>query len=115
MTGTDIILSSGQNVTLVLNNLSHNWAGDLTITLTHGGITGTVVDRVGRYGNGAGDGSNYNGTYGFNNGFAGDLWAASSSPGALGTIPGGNYFPSVAHTGTPADVFRSVERYEHRR
>jgi subtilisin-like proprotein convertase family protein len=100
---SNTILSTGQNVTLDLNHLTHTWAGDLSITLEHVGYGGpvSVVNRVGRWNNGNandGDSSNYGGSYSFNNNYTGDLWDAAADRSDGSTIPGGNYYPTSARS-----------------
>lgn len=53
-------------------DISHPFCGDLTVTLTHGGHTATIMRRLG--GGAFGDDSNLSGTYSFSDGGASTIW-----------------------------------------
>jgi subtilisin-like proprotein convertase family protein len=95
---TNTILASGQNVTLNLFNLAHTYAGDVSVSLSHDGITEYAIYRVGS-GNG-GAASNYGGNYSLNNDYAANLGTTASALGNMQTIPQGNYFPTSGRTET---------------
>jgi subtilisin-like proprotein convertase family protein len=77
--------------------LTHTFAGDLTITLSHGSQTVTLAERIG--GGSNGDDSNFQGIYGFNDGSVSTLWrAAVDSAPATGSV-------------IPVGPHRAVDRY----
>jgi len=80
------VADSGTIVSLDALNLdfAHSWAGDLTMTLEHDGVTVTLMDQGSVPG--FGDSSNYAGMYQFVDGAA-DLDAAIAA--APGTAPAG--------------------------
>ncbi len=83
--------------------LTHLFAGDVSLTLTHGPTTVPLAVRVGRAGVGDGDSSDYQGRYVFSDAAPGDLWAAAAAVGATAPIMPGAYRPSGAWNGsTPA-------------
>lgn len=99
---SDIIVTENfliSDITVSLNTLTHTWMGDLIATLTHL-ETSTTVDlfrRVRRpITSDFGDGTDFNGTYNFNDAFTGDLWAVAESLAGDDIIPSGDYFPTGA-------------------
>jgi len=100
------------NITVTLNNPIHGRIGDLIATLTHVDTATTVslFNRIGRVGSGPGDDSNFSGgnNYSFNDAFTGDLWAVAASGGSAFVIPGGDYFPTGANSGTAVPMLASL-------
>ncbi|MFN7021797.1 MAG: proprotein convertase P-domain-containing protein [Phycisphaerales bacterium] len=71
-------------------NLTHTFCGDLAVTLSHEGVTATIMRRVG--GGDFGDDSNLSGVYAFTDGGAVTIWAAAvSAPGTQSVVPPGAY------------------------
>lgn len=93
-TSTITITDGGTLNAVVVEGLSHTWAGDVTITVSS---LGSMVTRVGQTSStSVGDSSNYGGDYRFQNGGA-DLWAAAAAAtSSADVIPGGIYKPSGA-------------------
>jgi hypothetical protein len=85
------------DITVTLNDMNHTWAGDLRVWLeAPDGATVDIVNRIGVIGGaGAGDSSDYGGTYSFNDSFAGDIWTVAAGLGSAEVIPGGDYFPTT--------------------
>jgi hypothetical protein len=80
---------------IAIMGLSHTFAGDLVAEVSGPGGTFMLFGRVGRaaaqsYGSPFGYGSNFNGTYVFQDSGGNNLWAAALAAGA-GDIPGGGY------------------------
>jgi hypothetical protein len=75
--------------------MTHTWAGDLVVTLTSPNATTlSIMDGVGSAGNtGAGDSSDFGGTYDFSDN-GGDLWAAAAAVDGATIIAPGDYFAS---------------------
>ena len=98
------------NITVTLNNLNHTFAGDLIATLTHVDTNTTVslFNRIGRYGSGSGDSSDFRSTYSFNDNFPEDLWEEAGRIPSSAVIPGGNYFPTGANSGLRVDMMPSL-------
>ena len=69
------------DVNVILNGLSHSYWNDLVITLTHGGVTSTLLDHEG-------GSSNPNGTFTFDD-------SASKSASQINTS-GGSFRPETA-------------------
>lgn len=86
------------DVSVTLNNLTHTWVGDIRAVLSHGG-SATLVDRIG-VPPGAGDSSDYGGTYTFDQAGA-DIWATAAGLGAAQAIPSGTYATTGAGSGAP--------------
>ena len=111
---SDIV--AGDNVvindaTITLNGLTHSYAGDLIVTLTHldTSTTASLFDRVGRGpSEGPGYASNYSGDYSFNDSFTGDLWAAAAAVVDSSNIPADNYFPTGAGSGVKVPLLTSI-------
>jgi subtilisin-like proprotein convertase family protein len=98
------------DITVTLNNLTHNFVGDLIATLTHVDTATTVslFNRVGRVNIGSGDSSILGGDYSFNDAFTGDLWAVAASGGGSFVIPSGDYFPTGANSATEVPMLASL-------
>ncbi|GAL91328.1 proprotein convertase P-domain-containing protein [Microcystis aeruginosa] len=98
------------NITVTLNNLTHSWVGDLIANLTYVPTNTTVslFNRIGRPTDTFGDSSNFNGNYSFNDAFTGNLWTVAASGGGDFVIPGGNYFPTGAGSGTLVPILTSL-------
>ena len=98
------------NITVTLNNLTHTFVGDLIATLTYVPTNTTVslFNRIGRPTDTFGDSSNFNGNYSFNDAFTGNLWTVAASGGDDFVIPGGNYFPTGAGSGTLVPILTSL-------
>jgi subtilisin-like proprotein convertase family protein len=98
------------DITVTLNNLTHTWIGDLIATLTYVPTNTTVslFNRIGRVSSDGGDGSNFNGTYSFNDAFTGNIWAVAASGGSSFVIPSGNYFPTGAGSSTLVPMLTSL-------
>ncbi len=80
--------------------LSHHFAGDLIVTLSHGATTVPLVVRVGRTGSGDGDSSDFQGRYVFADQAAGDLWPAAAAAGAAEAIAPATYRPTGPWAGS---------------
>lgn len=91
------------DITVTLNNLTHTWIGDLIANLTYV-PTNTTVSLFNRIGQGN-EGSDFNGTYSFNDAFTGNLWAVAAPPVV---IPSGNYFPTGAGSSTLVPMLTSL-------
>jgi len=99
------LLVAGNNVTVTLVGLAHDWSGDLTATLSYiGGVTITqdIFNRIGvvnpvdfGYDADFGDFTPYS----FRSSFTGDLWTTAAGLGAVDLIPGGQYWTSGAGSG----------------
>ncbi|MCP5112768.1 MAG: hypothetical protein GY953_18230, partial [bacterium] len=103
------VLSSGNNVAVSFRRFRHNWAGDLTITLTYdpGGPNQTSASLMTNPG-GLSQSNNLNpGAYRFYPGFSGDLVSSLAS----GNTAPGDYFPSSDSAGTASDwtVFNGLQ------
>ena len=98
------------DITVTLNNLTHTWIGDLIATLTYVPTNTTVslFNRIGRVSSDDGDGSNFNGTYSFNDAFTGNIWTVAASGGNGFNIPSGNYFPTGADSSTLVPILTSL-------
>jgi subtilisin-like proprotein convertase family protein len=98
------------DITVTLNNLTHAYIGDLIATLTHvdTGTTVSLFNRIGRVSSGTGDGSNFNGTYSFNDAFTGNIWTVADSGEDDFDIPSGNYFPTGADSSTLVPMLTSL-------
>ena len=98
------------NITVTLNNLTHTFVGDLIANLTYVPTNTTVslFNRIGLVSSGFGDSSNFNGNYSFNDAFTGNLWTVAASGGGDFVIPGGNYFPTGADSGTLVPILTSL-------
>ena len=94
------------DITVTLNSLTHTHLGDLIATLTHVD-TGTTVSLFNRIGQGD-DGSDFNGTYSFNDAFTRNLWSVAASGGPSFVIPSGNYFPTGAGSSTLVPMLTSL-------
>lgn len=94
------------DASVMLNNLTHTWVGDLQISLQ--GPGGQTIDLVNRVGvpPGAGDSSDYNGTYTFANAGA-NIWTTAAGLGSTGAIPSGTYAATTAGSGAPTNGFNS--------
>jgi len=93
---------------VVLNGLTHTWAGDLLITLTHKdtGTTVVLVDRPGVTGGvGFGESQDYNGNYTFADGFA-PIPDEFGNAGAA--LPSGTY---GLHTGNALSAFVGEDKF----
>lgn len=100
----DIIISAptpGATITGITVNVDmfHERSGNLRITLSNL-ATGVVADLVYRVssvdGINAGDNSNFDGVYSFNDAFTASLWdAAEGATGNNAIVPGGNYGAST--------------------
>ncbi|MCA9284616.1 MAG: proprotein convertase P-domain-containing protein [Phycisphaerales bacterium] len=88
-------------LSISIEGLTHTWAGDLTVRLTHidSDRTGTAFARIGSVGGGFGDSSNFGGDYNFGDAFTGDLWVVAASGDTNFVIPGGDYFPTELDSG----------------
>jgi subtilisin-like proprotein convertase family protein len=102
------------NITVTLNSLGHDFAGDLIATLTYLPTNQTVnlFNRIGRTGGtDRGDNSNFSSalTYSFSDAFTGDIWTAAGGGGTNFNIPGGNYKPTGANNSASSllDTFRT--------
>jgi subtilisin-like proprotein convertase family protein len=116
---TSLTFTEITNITVTLNSLNHNFAGDLIASLTYLPTNQTVnlFNRIGRIGTGRGDNSNFSSTstltYNFSDAFTDNLWTAAEPPTGGGTnfnIPVGNYKPTGAGSSTPIsllDVFKT--------
>lgn len=100
------LLASGNNVTVTLVGLAHDWSGDLTATLTYiGGVTITqeIFNRIGVVNSGDfgydADFGDFT-PYSFRSDFGGDLWGTAAGLGNVDIIPGGQYWTSGAGSGT---------------
>lgn len=81
---------------ITITGLTHSWVGDVIITLSHGGVTVDLLDRVMGTGNSTvGDSSDLNGTYTFRLGGA-DINAAAAALGSSGVIAPDTYAPHAA-------------------
>ncbi len=98
------------NITVTLNNLTHSYVGDLIANLTYVPTNTTVslFNRIGRVNTGFGDSSNFNGTYSFNDASTSNIWSVAASGGDDFVIPGGNYFPTGAGSGTLVPILTSL-------
>lgn len=93
-------VSEGQLIGVVAwVELSHLFAGDISIVLSHGSTVVPLVVRAGRAGSGDGDSSDFEGRYVFSDGASADLWAAAAAAGAAAPIAPGVYAPSGEWTG----------------
>lgn len=107
---SDIVVADNfliSDITVTLNTLTHTFIRDLIATLTHLD-TNTTVNLFRRVGNASGGDSNLNGTYSFNDAFTGDLWAVALSGNDSFDIPGGNYFPTGASSGTKVPMLTTI-------
>ncbi len=97
-----------KDVIVSLNNISHTWVGDLTVTLTHkdSGRQSILINRPGFPAGAAGDSSDLGGTYVFDDMSTGDLPAVAAALPATGIIPGGDYAPA-----TPLAVFAGDNKF----
>ncbi|MCZ8361844.1 MAG: proprotein convertase P-domain-containing protein [Microcystis sp. LE19-251.1A] len=98
------------NITVTLNNLTHSYVGDLIANLTYVPTNTTVslFNRIGRVTTGLGDASNFNGNYSFNDASTSNIWSVAASGGDDFVIPGGNYFPTGAGSGTLVPILTSL-------
>ena len=73
--------------------VNHSWVGDLEVTLVSpAGTEHTIMSRTGSTsGTGAGDSSDLDGTYGFNDGATGDWWAEAAAQGGAAALTPGDY------------------------
>lgn len=80
------------SVEVIIHGLRHNYSSDLTITLTHAGVSApiTLVDNL-RFGSGA----DFDGEYTFSDSGA-DLWVTADGITGTNDIPPGAYRPSGA-------------------
>lgn len=95
-TGSSLIAPPGLGPVVdveVWVELTHLFAGDVTLTLSHGGTSVPLVARAGRNGVADGDSSDFEGRYTFMDSAAGDLWSAAAAAGATTAIPAGAYTP----------------------
>jgi len=106
-TGSNFLIT---DITVTLNNLTHTWLGDLIANLTYvpTNTTVTLFNRIGRVSIGSGNSSNFNGTYSFNDAFTSNIWSVAASGGGNFVIPGGNYFPTGAGSGTLVPMLTSL-------
>jgi len=91
-------------------DLSHTWAGDLTITLEHAGVSVTLLDRLGVPEDDFGNGADLAGQYDFTDQAFAETWDAYEvdGPNAGVTIPTGAY--QVNNTdGTRLNDFRGID------
>ncbi len=89
---------------VTVQGLSHAWCGDVSITLSHGGVEVTLVHRVGWTGGSFfGDSSNFAGDYAFSDGATGDLWGAANGGSSNYAVPGGDYF-ATGLDGVPVSI-----------
>lgn len=89
---------SVDDITVNLENLSHTWTGDLIATITHeeSGTSVDLINRVGRTGgSGAGDSSDFNGNYSFNDSFTDDIWDAAAGVSGTEDVVPGDYFATT--------------------
>lgn len=81
---------SGFN-SITLRGLTHTWVGDLVVTLSHGGVTVDLMDRLGATTAGAfGNSENLSGDYTF-------MLGAPAQPAAA-AMPAGTYAPNANGT-----------------
>ncbi|MFM6631584.1 MAG: proprotein convertase P-domain-containing protein, partial [Microcystis panniformis] len=106
-TGSNFLIT---DITVTLNSLTHTWVGDLIANLTYvpTNTTVTLFNRIGLVSSGLGDSSNFNGTYSFNDAFAGNIWSIAAGLPNTGDIPSGNYFPTGANSGTLVPILTSL-------
>lgn len=93
-------------------DLAHTWVGDLQMSVSHGGNTAILVDRIGWAGAGAGDSSNYNGAYRFDSDEAGDIWLEAGNGTSAYDLAPGTYDTSdpISGAGNAAlDVFDGMD------
>jgi hypothetical protein len=102
-----LLLPTGNNVTVTLLGLGHDWSGDLTATLTYIGgtvITQDIFNQIGVVNPGDfGFSSNFGDAlvnYSFRSDFTGDLWTVAGALGDVDFIPGDEYWTSGAGSGT---------------
>ncbi len=88
--GTNEVIT---DVSIVINDFNHTWAGDIIGTLTGPGGSIDIMIRPGAGGAGFGDSSNFNGNYTFIDSGA-DMWAALVPLTNLQDLPSGAYFAS---------------------
>jgi subtilisin-like proprotein convertase family protein len=103
---SDIVVATNfpiNDITVGLTSLTHSFPGDLIATLTHVD-SNTTVSLFSRMN----DGSNLNGTYNFNDGFTGNLWAAAQSIGSTEDIPGGDYFPTGSGSSAKVPMLTTI-------
>ena len=84
------------DVNATVRGLTHTWAGDISITLTHNATTATLVNRIGRNASGFGDSSDLGGDYTFDSESVNDIWAAAAA--TTGPVPAGTYYTSGANS-----------------
>ncbi len=86
-----------KSVMLTLTDLTHSWAGDLSIELANlnTGVSVTLLDRLGlpEGPSSFGDSSDFSGTYIFHDEAGGNLETTAAGLGGFDAIPGGEYFP----------------------
>jgi len=94
---TDFVYNEAASGTLIGSDLSlsidltHSWAGDLTITLEHGGVSVTLLDRLGVPESSTGNGADFSGVYTFTaSGMSWDPFEEGAANGDL-AIPEGEY------------------------
>jgi hypothetical protein len=99
---------------IAILGLTHSFSGDLVAEVSGPGGTFMLFGRVGRavaqsYGGPFGYGSNFNGTYVFQDAGGGNLWTAALAAGA-GDIPGGGYNASGFNgAGAPTGLFPGAQ------
>jgi hypothetical protein len=92
---SDIVITDQLTITEVsisLNSLTHAWAGDVDITLTHldSGASITIFKKINPGASTFGTSDDFNGNYSFDDDNAGSIWAAASAAGTV--IAAGPYF-----------------------
>lgn len=79
------------DVEVTINNFTHDWVGDLVVTITS--PSGTEANLIVRTGGGLGDSSDVNGTYTFTDAAIGgaNWWDVADGLGSGEVIPPGSY------------------------
>jgi MYXO-CTERM domain-containing protein len=98
---SDIVVADNfliSDITVSLNTLTHidtNTTVDLFRPVSYPAAT-------------FGDGSNFNGTYSFNDAFTGVLWSAAQPVAGSVDIPGGDYFPTGAASAAKVPMLTTI-------
>lgn len=97
ITFSDDLLITG-NLVVTLTDLNHTWVGDVTATLIAPDTTShTLFFRIGKTTPaGAGDSSDFGGTYIFSDLAAGDIWAEAASKNQITALDSGAYRTTAA-------------------
>jgi MYXO-CTERM domain-containing protein len=89
---SDIVVADSfsiADVSVTLNNITHTWVGDLTISLSNGSTSIDLIARPGFTGTGFGSSGDLNGNYSFATGGA----AFPTTLTGTAVVPSGTYAP----------------------